>query len=57
MEKDFRREKGRKYEKLEKQAGLMTLNRQVDYGYRGTTPNYVLNLPKTPLTKGSKEIL
>lgn len=54
MDKEFRKEKGRRYEQLEKKAALMSVNRQINYGYRGTTPNYVFDLPKEPLPKGSK---
>lgn len=40
-----------KYRSLEKKYENMTVNRQVDYGYRGTTPNYVFDLPKEPVPR------
>lgn len=47
----MKKEKSKRYSSLEKQAARMTINRQVDYGYRGTTPNYVFDLPKEPVPK------
>ncbi len=51
MRSDYTKQKKSKYRAQEKKYEAMTINRQVDYGYRGTTPNYVFDLPKEPVPK------
>lgn len=40
MRSDYTKQNKSKYRELEKKYEKMTVNRQINYGYRGTTPNY-----------------
>ena len=46
MRSDYTKQKKSKYRDFEKSMEALTVNRQCVYGYRGTTPNYAMDLPK-----------
>ena len=45
MRSDYTKKGKSKYRAFEKEVEAMTVNRQVNYGYRGTAPNSYLNYP------------
>lgn len=53
MRSDYTKQNKSKYRDLERKYEAMTVNRQVNYGYRGTTPNYVMDLPKEPVPRNN----
>ena len=53
MKKDYKKNNKPEYASLVRKAEAMTINRQINYGYRGTTPNYVFNIPKEKVPKNS----
>ncbi len=53
MKSEYVKHKKSKYPDLVKKYEAMTINRQVDYGYRGTSPNYVMDLPKEPVPRNN----
>lgn len=45
MRSDYTKKGKSKYRSFEKEIESMTVNRQVNYGYRGTAPNSYLDYP------------